>query len=85
MTCQTARTFAKELGMRIVLDAVMNSQPELSAALEAENDPVILVGNIDQPRLKSLAGSNPPVKLIHAKDGWSNGDRLLPLRFAFWC
>jgi phosphate acyltransferase len=59
-------------------------EPELSAALEAEKlfgDPVILVGNIDQlkPRLKSLAGSNPPVKLIHAKDMITMADKGMAL------
>jgi glycerol-3-phosphate acyltransferase PlsX len=73
--------------MRIVLDAMGSDEfpePELHAALEADKlfgDPVILVGNIDQlkPRLEALAGSNPPVKLIHAADSISMDDKGMAL------
>jgi glycerol-3-phosphate acyltransferase PlsX len=62
--------------MRIVLDAMgsdTHPEPEVQAAIEASrlfSDEVILVGPADQlrPRLKALAGDNPPVKLVHAPD-----------------
>ncbi len=62
--------------MRIVLDAMGSDafpEPEVEAALQAYQlfgDLVILVGDSEKlkPRLEKLAGSNPPVQLIHASD-----------------
>jgi len=62
--------------MRIVLDAMGSDQfpePELQAAVEAGRafgEEVILVGQEDRlkPRLKALAGENPPVRIIHASE-----------------
>ena len=73
--------------MRIVLDAMGSDEfpePELKAALEAEKlfgDPVILVGNVDQlkPRLETLAGTSPPVELVHAADIISMEDKGMAL------
>jgi glycerol-3-phosphate acyltransferase PlsX len=62
--------------MRIVLDAMGSDtypEPEVQAALEAYQlfgDPVILVGDLQQlkPRIEALAGTNPPIMLVHAED-----------------
>ena len=69
--------------MRIVLDAMGSDQfpePEIAAALQAPQvfgEEIILVGNLDQikPRLKALAGTNPPVKLVHAPETIQMGDK----------
>ena len=73
--------------MRIVLDAMGSDdfpEPEITAALEAQRlfgDQIILVGNTEilKPRLESLAGDNPPVKLIHAGDMISMDDKGMAL------
>ena len=62
--------------MRIVLDAMGSDnypEPEVQAAVEASRlfgDTIILVGQEDMlgPRIKSLAGNNHDVKIIHAPD-----------------
>jgi glycerol-3-phosphate acyltransferase PlsX len=62
--------------MRIILDAMGSDtypEPEVKAAVEAArlfSDQVILVGNQDLliPRLKAIAGENPPVQLVHASE-----------------
>ena len=62
--------------MRIVLDAMGSDafpEPEVEAALQAHQlfgDQIILVGDSAKlkPRLEALAGSNPPVQLVHAGD-----------------
>jgi glycerol-3-phosphate acyltransferase PlsX len=69
--------------MRIVLDAMGSDtypEPEVQAAVDAARqfgDEVILVGNQDQllPRLKALAGENPPVRLVHAPEVLEMGDK----------
>jgi glycerol-3-phosphate acyltransferase PlsX len=73
--------------MRIVLDAMGSDDcpdPEVQAALEAHRlfgEEVILVGaeEILKPKLQALAGSNPPVHLVNAKDVITMEDKGLAL------
>jgi len=55
-------------------------EPEIAAALQAPQvfgEEIILVGNLDQikPRLEALAGTKPPVKLVHAPETIQMGDK----------
>jgi glycerol-3-phosphate acyltransferase PlsX len=69
--------------MRIVLDAMGSDaypEPEVQAAVEAGRrfgEKVILVGHQDQlmPRLKALAGEQPPVQVVHAPEVLAMGDK----------
>lgn len=73
--------------MRIVLDAMGSDtypEPEVQAALEAYRlfgDPIILVGDTAQlqPRLDALAGTKPPVELVHAGDMITMDDKGMKL------
>jgi glycerol-3-phosphate acyltransferase PlsX len=73
--------------MRIVLDAMGSDtcpEPELLAAVEAGQkygEPILLVGPTDQlePRLKTLAGDHPLVKIIHAPETITMEDKGMAL------